>query len=502
MRLAAYCRVSTDKEEQQRSLEAQKLFFADFAERNCHTLVKLYADEGISGTSLRRRVEFNRLMEDAKLGLFDMVAVKDVSRMARNTVDFLQSIRSLKSMGINTIFVTSNMSSLGDSEFVLTIFGAMAQEESANLSKRVKFGKLINSQRGRVPRVIFGYDRVDNFTLRINPTEAETVRKIYDLYVFEGMGCRKIAITLNELGMQTKFGGKWDTTGIKRILSNPLYCGELINRKYEVTDYLSGKQIKLPEEENLHHERPEFAIIPRETWDRAQEILSIRRKKYDSGEPFRGSRFSNRHIFSTLIKCGYCGASYSRRSYTYVNTRVYWKCRIHDQETKKVCPNNVKVEEQALLDTIRAYFADIVEDKEAFVHAIVGEAIKQRDALDPRDEVASLRKKIETLAKKKEKAREMYLNDLIPIDELKSIQNKLDTERDTASRRLVELNAYTMTPDEKVQELASRYADEVERFLKLETITNMDLRRVIENITVFPDGKIVINIKKIVEFQT
>ena len=184
MRLAAYCRVSTDKEEQQRSLEAQKLFFTDFAERNCHTLVKLYADEGISGTSLRRRVEFNRLMEDAKLGLFDMVAVKDVSRMARNTVDFLQSIRALKSMGINTIFVTSNMSSLGDSEFVLTIFGAMAQEESANLSKRVKFGKLINSQRGRVPRVIFGYDRVDNFTLRINPTEAETVRKIYDLYVF------------------------------------------------------------------------------------------------------------------------------------------------------------------------------------------------------------------------------------------------------------------------------------------------------------------------------
>ena len=186
MRLAAYCRVSTDKEEQLQSLETQKKFFNDFAKKNSHTLVKLYADEGITGTSLRRRNEFNRLIEDAKLGLFDLVAVKDISRMARNTVDFLQSIRTLKSMGINTIFVTSNMSTLGDSEFTLTIFGALAQEESANLSKRVKFGKLINSQKGRVPRVIFGYDKVDNFTLSINPIEAKIVRKIFDAYVSEG----------------------------------------------------------------------------------------------------------------------------------------------------------------------------------------------------------------------------------------------------------------------------------------------------------------------------
>jgi len=107
---------------------------------------------------MKRRAEFQKLMEDAKCGLFEMVVVKDVSRFARNTVDFLQSIRKLKDMGIGTIFVTNNMTTLGDSEFILTIFSVMAQEESANLSKRVKFGKEINSKKGRVPPKIFGYD--------------------------------------------------------------------------------------------------------------------------------------------------------------------------------------------------------------------------------------------------------------------------------------------------------------------------------------------------------
>ena len=167
MKIAAYCRVSTDKDEQIDSLVHQKEFFDEYARKNGHELVRLYADEGISGTSLKKRDEFMRLIRDAKIGRFEMVVVKDVSRLARNTVDFLQSIRTLKSFGVNTLFLTANMDSLGESEFVLTLFGAMAQEESANLSKRVKFGKKVNAKKGRVPQRIFGYDRVDNFTLAI-----------------------------------------------------------------------------------------------------------------------------------------------------------------------------------------------------------------------------------------------------------------------------------------------------------------------------------------------
>ena len=158
MRIAAYCRVSTDKEEQKESLRHQKEFFEEYARRNGHALVRLYADEGISGTSLKKREEFKRLLRDAELGLFELVVVKDVSRFARNTVDALQSVRRLKALGINTLFINGSMTSIGDGEFALTLFSAMAQEESNNLSKRVKWGKRINAEKGRVPPRVYGFD--------------------------------------------------------------------------------------------------------------------------------------------------------------------------------------------------------------------------------------------------------------------------------------------------------------------------------------------------------
>ena len=177
MKLAAYCRVSTDKEDQLNSLEAQKQFFTEYTQRTGDVLVRLYADEGISGTKIKNRKEFLRMMKDAEQGLFDMVVVKDISRFARNTVDLLQNIRKLKSLGIETQFLTANMTSMGNSEFVLTIFGALAQEESANTSKRVKFGKKLNAEKGRVPNLVYGYDKTigDYFHLTINETEANAI---------------------------------------------------------------------------------------------------------------------------------------------------------------------------------------------------------------------------------------------------------------------------------------------------------------------------------------
>ena len=159
MNIAAYCRVSTEKEDQLNSLEAQKNFFLEYTGRRGDNLVRLYADEGISGTKIKNRKQFLRMMQDAEIGLFDMVVVKDISRFARNTVDLLQNIRRLRELGIETQFLTANMTSMGNSEFVLTVFGALAQEESANTSKRVKFGKKINAEKGRVPNLVFGYDK-------------------------------------------------------------------------------------------------------------------------------------------------------------------------------------------------------------------------------------------------------------------------------------------------------------------------------------------------------
>ncbi len=219
MKIAAYCRVSTDKADQLNSLEAQKEFFSEYTQRTGDVLVKLYADEGISGTKIKNRKEFLRMMSDADKGMFDMVVVKDISRFARNTVDLLQNVRKLRALGIETQFLTANMTSMGNSEFVLTIFGALAQEESANTSKRVKFGKKLNAEKGRVPNIVYGYDKTigDYFNLEVNKEESKIVKQIYKWYTEEGYGAAKISNMLNEKGYRTKRNCKWSQNASKRV---------------------------------------------------------------------------------------------------------------------------------------------------------------------------------------------------------------------------------------------------------------------------------------------
>lgn len=241
MNIAAYCRVSTDKEDQLNSLEAQKKFFQEYCAKTNDNLVRLYADEGISGTKTKNRKEFLKMMSDAEHGLFQMVVVKDISRFARNTVDLLQNIRKLRSMGIETQFLTANMTSMGNSEFVLTVFGALAQEESNNTSKRVKFGKKINAEKGRVPNIVFGYDKTigDYFNLTINQEEAEVVRQIFRWYTEDGYGASKISGMLNERKIRTKRNCLWTQNAVCRILTNEIYIGRVVNGKQEVADFLT-----------------------------------------------------------------------------------------------------------------------------------------------------------------------------------------------------------------------------------------------------------------------
>ena len=258
MKIAAYCRVSTDKADQLNSLEAQKEFFSEYTQRTGDVLVKLYADEGISGTKIKNRKEFLRMMSDAEKGMFDMVVVKDISRFARNTVDLLQNVRKLKALGIETQFLTANMTSMGNSEFVLTIFGALAQEESANTSKRVKFGKKLNAEKGRVPNIVYGYDKTigDYFNLEINREESKVVKQIYKWYTEEGYGAAKISNMLNEKGYRTKRNCKWSQNAICRILTNEIYTGKIINGKEEISDFLTGQRREKDETEWLVVERP------------------------------------------------------------------------------------------------------------------------------------------------------------------------------------------------------------------------------------------------------
>lgn len=496
MRIAAYCRVSTEKEDQLDSLAHQKEFFLEYAEKNGHELVRLYADEGISGTSLKKRTEFQRLMNDAQMGLFELVVVKDISRVARNTVDFLQSIRKLKTLGVNMIFITANMTSLGDSEFILTIFSAMAQEESSNLSKRVKWGKKINAKKGRVPQRIFGYDRLDNFTLQINQGEADIVRRIFDLYLNKGLGCRSVSLTLNAEGAKTKFGCDWDPRGVRRVLQNPIYCGHYINNKYEIADYLTGRQVRLPEEDHFHHDRPEWAIIPEEDFHRAQLQMEERRRQYQTREkPSTAARYSAKHVFSTLIRCEHCGRAFTRRTYTYVKTRVYWICSTNSQFTAERCGNLVKLDEDALLGRIRDHLSSLIQEKDVFARQVLEEIKKQRgvqrDALDA-DMVEAKRKK---LIAKRLRYQEMYANDIMTMAELKEKAEGITQELEALDSALRQGEALPAVR-RKNEDVISRCTQEIERLLSLETVTNLDMRRIVDRISVNMDGTVKIILRK------
>ena len=380
MNIAAYCRVSTEKEDQLNSLEAQKEFFSAYTRRTGDTLIRLYADEGLSGTKIKNRKEFLRMMADAEHHLFDMVVVKDISRFARNTVDLLQNVRRLKALGIETQFLTANMTSMGNSEFVLTIFGALAQEESANTSKRVKFGKKLNAGKGRVPNIVYGYDKTigDYFNLTINGEEAAVIRQIYHWYTQEGYGSAKIANMLNERGLKTKRNCQWSQNAVGHILRNELYTGKIINGKQEVTDFLTGQRTDKDEADWIVVDRPELRIIDDETFQQAREVLHSRHSAFK----ITRERQSNKHLFSTLIKCRECGWSFRRTVRTYKNTYVRWVCSGHNGRGAGSCPNAVTVDEEELIEVLQEYFAGLLKAKKSVVSHVVNQFQKVYRARD------------------------------------------------------------------------------------------------------------------------
>jgi DNA invertase Pin-like site-specific DNA recombinase/uncharacterized Zn finger protein len=488
MNIAAYCRVSTDTTDQLNSLETQKQFFKEYTTRTGDSLVRLYADEGLSGTKIKNRKEFLRMMSDAEHGLFDMVAVKDISRFARNTVDLLQNIRKLKSLGIETQFLTANMTSMGNSEFVLTIFGALAQEESANTSKRVKFGKRMNAEKGRVPNIVYGYDKTigDYFNLAINEQDAAVIHKIYDWYTSEGYGASKIASMLNEQGCRTKRNCRWSQNATCRILTNELYTGKIINGKEEIADFLTGKRDAKDETDWLVTERPELRIIEPEQFEQAQRIMKSR------GQTFKvdKERQSNKYLFSTLIKCKECGWSFRQTVRTYKNTYVRWVCSGRNGKGADTCPNTTSVDEDELIAVLTNYFAELVKSKKNVIKYVVGEFERIYKA---KDENADYEKQLATelskLQRSRQKYMDMYADDLISREELNERigGSKKEIERLENELKMV---SYNITKGEQLDGLLTQTFREIEDVTDVRQVTNAQLKRIIQRIEVDKDGNV------------
>ncbi|MGN0419824.1 MAG: recombinase family protein [Acetatifactor sp.] len=495
MNIAAYCRVSTDKEDQLNSLETQKEFFLEYTKRTGDNLIKLYADEGISGTKIKNRKEFQRMLADAEKGLFDMVVVKDISRFARNTVDLLQSVRKLKSLGIETQFLTANMTSMGNSEFVLTIFGALAQEESANTSKRIKFGKKMNAEKGRVPNIVYGYDKTigDYFNLSINEEEAKVIRQMYKWYTEEGYGGAKIANMLNDRGIKTKRGNNWSQNSVCRILTNEIYTGKIINGKEEIADFLTGQRKEKDESEWLVTIRPELRIIDDETFDRAQEVLKGRHDSFK----LTHERQSNKYLFSTLIKCKDCGWSFRRTVRQYKNTYVRWVCSGHNGRGADSCPNAVTVDEEELIQVLQEYFQDVLSKKKKVIDHVIKEFQRVYKAKDENIEYEKeLNAELTKLRKSREKYMDMYTDDLISRKELNEKIGGMRKEIEQLENEL-KMVSYHLTKGEQLEAILNSTFKQMEDITDVHEMTNTQLKRLIQKIEVDKDGNVDIYLRLI-----
>ena len=331
-RVAAYARVSSGKEAMLHSLSAQVSYYSNYIQQHSDwEYAGVYADEALTGTK-NSRPDFQRLLNDCRAGLIDMIITKSISRFARNTVTMLETLRELRQLEVDVYFEEENMHSIGgDGEFMLTILASYAQAESLSVSENCKWRIRKRFQAGEIVnlRFMYGYN-IKKGEITVDHKEAEIVRMIFADYL-SGMGCDRIAGKLNRLGLRTVRNNPWSGKRVADIIKNEKYAGNaLLQRKY-VTDHLSKKLVinkgKLPK---YYAEGTHEPIIDLPTFQKAQEIMALRRENRNVKQ-----NPANRYPFSSLIHCPRCGKNYRRVTY---KGHAAWNCPTFIHSGKDACP--------------------------------------------------------------------------------------------------------------------------------------------------------------------
>lgn len=367
LRVAAYCRVSTDSDEQATSYDAQIEHYTNYI--NGHPdwiLAGVFADDGISGTNTKKREEFNRMIDACMAGGIDMVITKSISRFARNTLDCLKYIRQLKEKNIPVYFEKENINTMDSKgEVMLTIMASLAQQESQSLSQNVKLGLQYRYQQGEIQvncKWFLGYTKDENKHLVVVPEEAEIVKRIYREYL-EGASMLKIARGLEADGILNGAGReRWHTSNINQILRNEKYIGDALLQKTYTVDFLTKKRVKnnglVPQYyvENSHE-----AIIPREIFMQVQEEL-VRRRVIHKSPNGKNRVFSSSHCLANIVYCGICGEFYRRiHWYNRGKKSVVWRCISRLENTGLFCDARTVPEsqiEQILVTAINKTLCD------------------------------------------------------------------------------------------------------------------------------------------------
>lgn len=343
LKVAAYCRVSTDQEDQLHSFDAQVEYYTRYIrEHPDYEMAGIYADEGITGTNTRKREQFKRMISDCENGKIDMVITKSISRFARNTQDCLQYSRLLKNLGIGILFEKEHINTLDSSgELLFTILSSLAQDESRNISENCKWGirsKFKNGEMHLNTHKFLGYDKVDG-RLVINDREAKVVRRIYQEFIW-GRSPREIAKGLEDDAVEGCMGShKWYPSTVINILKNEKHMGDALLQKSYTADFLTKKQVKNHGEiTQVYVKDSHKGIIDKETWN-AVQLEFARRKEFVKEHGLKGYGYGREcNPFTSRVFCGECGSAYTRHSWKSRGI-LQWQCKNHMRDGKVNCVN-------------------------------------------------------------------------------------------------------------------------------------------------------------------
>ena len=503
LRVAAYCRVSTEQEEQQNSYQVQIAYYTDLINRKKEwTLAGIFADEGISGTQTKKRTEFNRMIRMCKNKKIDLVITKSISRFARNTVDCLEYVRQLKDLGIGVIFEKESINTLTmTSEFMIALYGSFAQAESESISKNVSWGKEKAYREGKVTfqyKYLLGYRKGADGKPEIVPEEAEIVRLIYKLFL-DGYSMRNIKKFLESKGFLTSQGKKiWNESLVSSILKNEKYVGDALMQKTYTLDCITHKVVKNKGERPMflvtdHHD----PIIDRDTYNRVQQELARRtsKRKVSDKTTTEQGRYSSKYALTELLICGKCGTPYRRATWIVKGKKqIVWRCISRLEHGKKYCPDSPTIKEEslhkAIIHAINNYYS-CRNDIARILKANIGTVLECQG----QEEILATEKRLKEI----DNAR----NDLVMLiasggcdeDKLDSEFARLYQEEQQLSERLKILKSQNKTSAETQKKLDKIMKMIEQEKFELETFDNVLIRKLIECIKVLSKTEILVIFK-------
>lgn len=421
LRVTFYARVSTDQDEQINSLENQVQYYTELIQSKPNwRFVPGYVDEGISGGSTKKRDNFNRMIRDAKAGMFDFIITKEISRFSRSTLDSIKYTQELLDYNVGVFFQNDNINTLDtDSEFRLVIMAGVAQDEIRKLSERLKFGFRQAIKNGHVlgNDKLYGYDKKD-CVLTVNEEEAEIIRIIFDLYGNQRLGTRTISKRLMELGYTSREGNAFNTLTIRHILENPKYKGWYCGNKSQSVDYRTKRNILLDESEWVTYPDPSIpAIVSEELWNRANALYKRRREEMKSRSS--GLSFHNRYPYSTKIYCEEHGTTFHRQVIqTKKGQQEVWQCKVYRSHGRAAC-SAPQIHSSDLDFILSDIFKELIRDKQKIIDSLVTVLTNIPKEVDYGKLRCQVENEMDDLERKKNRLLDLSIAGALTVEEFK-----------------------------------------------------------------------------------